>query len=265
MPKVRSISAFFPAYNDGGTIASMAVSALLTLQELVDDYEVIIIDDGSSDYTGWVIDELARRYERLRVIHHGKNCGYGGALRTGFASAQKDWVFYTDGDAQYDPRELKHLVAALEREGAPVDAVNGYKISRNDPLARIIIGRLYHHIVRLAFGFRLRDVDCDFRLIRRAALDRVTLCSDSGSICLELVKKLQDARMRFIEVPVHHYHRAYGRSQFFNLPRLWRTALQLMDLWWRLVIKKEHLQAAPVVPQALPVRGAPGPAKGDGA
>lgn len=264
MPKVRSISAFFPAYNDGGTIASMAVSALLTLQDLVDDYEVIVIDDGSSDYTPWILNELARRYERLHVIHHAKNRGYGGALRTGFANAQKEWVFYTDGDAQYDPRELKDLVAALERASGPADVVNGYKISRNDPLVRIIVGRLYHHIVKLAFGFHLRDVDCDFRLIRRSALDSVALHSDSGAICLELVKKLQDAQMRFVEVPVHHYHRAYGRSQFFNFPRLWRTGLQLADLWWRLVVKKEHLQAAPVPAQAVPAQEAAGRLERDG-
>ncbi len=247
MNKVRSISAFFPAYNDGGTIASMALSALLTLQELVDDYEVIVVNDGSADYTPWILDELARRYNRLRVIHHAKNRGYGGALKTGFAGAEKEWVFYTDGDAQYDPRELKALVAAVEQAAGPVDVVNGYKISRNDPLHRIIIGRLYHHIVRLAFGFRLRDVDCDFRLIRRSALEAIRLDSTSGAICLELVKKLQDAGAHFIEVPVHHFHRAYGRSQFFNFRRLWRTGLQLAGLWWQLVVKKEHLQRSTAV------------------
>lgn len=244
MNQVRSISAFFPAYNDGGTIASMVVSALLTLQELVDDYEVIVVDDGSSDYTGWLLDGLAHQYNRLRVIHHSRNRGYGGALRTGLANATKEWAFYTDGDAQYDPREMKDLVEAARREPGQVDVVNGFKISRNDPLHRIIIGRLYHHMVRLAFGFRLRDVDCDFRLIRRQILDNVHLESNSGTICLEMVKKMQDAGYRFIEVPVHHYHRAYGRSQFFNFPRLWRTAVQLSQLWLKLVVRKEHRRAA---------------------
>jgi hypothetical protein len=132
----------------------------------------------------------------------------------------------------------------LERAPRHVDVVNGYKISRNDPWYRILIGQLYHRIVRLAFGFRLRDVDCDFRLIRRSALDAIHLESNSGSICLELVKKLQDAGFAFLEVPVHHYHRAYGRSQFFNLRRLWRTATQLAGLWWRLVARREHLRAS---------------------
>lgn len=258
MNPVKSISAFFPAYNDGGTIASMVISAMLTLQDLVDDYEVIVVNDGSADYTAWILDELARRYDRLRVIHHSTNRGYGGALRTGFASAQKEWIFYTDGDAQYDPRELKHLVTALQETEGRVDVVNGYKISRNDPLHRIIIGRLYHWIVKFAFGFKLRDVDCDFRLIRRSVFDTIELESTSGAICLEMVKKMQDAGMVFREVPVHHYHRAYGKSQFFNFRRLWRTGVQLAILWWKLVWRKEHLRRVKPQPSgAEPSSAAP--------
>ncbi len=237
MEKLPSITAFFPAYNDGGTIASMVVTAITTLRQLTDDYEVIVVNDGSGDYTAEVLEELATRYPQLRVIHHPQNRGYGAALRTGFANASKEWVFYTDGDAQYDPHELTALVAAL-REG--VDVVNGYKIVRHDPLSRRIIGRLYHHFVRLIFGFKLRDVDCDFRLIRRSLFDAVRLESDSGTICLEMVKKFQDAGFVFAQVPVHHYHRQYGVSQFFNWRRLLRTARQLAVLWWKLVVRKEH-------------------------
>jgi glycosyltransferase involved in cell wall biosynthesis len=234
-----SISAFFPAYNDGGTIASMVLSALMVLRQLTDDYEVIVVNDGSKDYTPAILDELAERYpDKVRVIHHPKNRGYGGALKTGFAAATKDWIFYTDGDAQYDPRELKDLVEGL-RDG--VDVVNGYKIGRSDPWIRKVIGRVYHYTVKFLFGFKLRDVDCDFRLIRRDIFDRISLDSDHGTICLEMVKKMQDAGYRFAEVPVHHFHRAYGRSQFFNFPRLWRTARDLSQLWWKLVWKKEHL------------------------
>jgi glycosyltransferase involved in cell wall biosynthesis len=233
-----AISAFFPAYNDGGTIASMVLSALVTLRQLTDDYEVIVVNDGSTDYTPMVLDELARRYpQEVRVIHHPQNLGYGGALRTGFAAATKDWVFYTDGDAQYDPRELKDLVAALRND---VDVVNGFKIDRSDPLIRKVIGRIYHYTVKLLFGFKLRDVDCDFRLIRRKIFGTISLESDHGTICLEMVKKMQDAGYRFAEVPVHHFHRAYGRSQFFNFPRLWRTGTDLSKLWWKLVVRKEH-------------------------
>lgn len=236
-----SITAFFPAYNDGGTIASMVLSAILVLGELTDDYEVIVINDGSSDYTPEILDRLATDYECVRVIHHEHNRGYGGALRTGFANATKDWVFYTDGDAQYDVRDLRHLYTLLA-DG--VDMAQGYKISRNDPWYRKIIGRIYHHIVRLTFGLRLRDVDCDFRLIRREVFHRVHLTRSSGVICVELMKKIQDNGFVIVEGPVSHYHRAYGRSQFFNFRRIVRVGIDLVRLWVELVIKKEHLRPA---------------------
>lgn len=239
MTHPRTITAFFPAYNDGGTIASMVVSALMTLRQVTEEYEIIVVNDGSADYTAEVLEELATRYPELRVIHHPRNRGYGAALRTGFAAAAKEWVFYTDGDAQYDPRELTTLLNALD---SGIDVVNGYKIVRNDPISRRVIGRLYHHFVRVAFGFNLRDVDCDFRLIRCSALSGIELESETGTICLEMVKKLQDAGCVFAEVPVHHFHRQYGASQFFNWRRLLRTGRHLAILWWKLIIRKDHLR-----------------------
>jgi len=240
-PLVSSISAVFPAYNDGGTIASMVTAALLALRQVTDDYEIIVTNDGSRDYTGQVLDELTVRYPELRVIHHPANQGYGAALKTGFAAATKDWVFYTDGDAQYNPLELVDLARAL-RPG--VDAVNGYKLARNDSLLRIVIGKAYHHLVALMFGIRIRDVDCDFRLIPRKVLTEIELESVSGAICLELVKKIQDLGYVFAEVPVHHYSRKYGTSQFFSPWRILRTFRQLGGLYWKLVVRKEHLRGA---------------------
>jgi len=252
--RLSSISAVFPAFNDGGTIPSMVLTALMALRQVTDDYEIIVVNDGSQDYTRDVLEELKSRYPELRVIHHDRNRGYGAALRTGFAAATKEWVFYTDGDAQYNPLEMVRLVEAL-KEG--VDVVNGYKIVRHDPISRRIIGRLYHHFVKLTFGFKLRDVDCDFRLIRRALFDQIELESDSGTICLEMVKKFQDAGYVFAEVPVHHYHRQYGVSQFFNWRRLLRTARQLAILWWKLVVRKEHLrQVSQRKPLSSPLRDA---------
>jgi glycosyltransferase involved in cell wall biosynthesis len=237
--RISSLSAVFPAYNDAGTIPSMVLTALIALRQVTDDYEVIVTNDGSSDHTAAVLKEMAERYPELRVIHHARNRGYGMALRTGFAAAAKEWVFYTDGDAQYNPLELVSLVDSLQ-DG--IDIVNGYKISRNDPLHRKIIGRVYHHFVKIVFGFKLKDVDCDFRLIRRSIFNEVRLESETGSICLEMVKKFQDAGYVFAEVPVSHYHRQYGKSQFFNFPRLWRTFIHVIQLWWKLVIQKEHLK-----------------------
>ena len=246
--KLPSVSAVFPAYNDAGTIPSMVICAMRTLPLITDDYEVVVVNDGSADHTAEVLNELARLYPKhLRVIHHLKNRGYGGALHSGFMAAEKEWVFYTDGDAQYDAREMTRLADAWQVEmeaDRPVQVVNGYKISRSDPLYRTVIGRVYHHVVRLMFGFKLRDVDCDFRLIQRDLFSKVTLESKSGTICLEMVKKFQDLGCRFVEVPVNHFHRAYGRSQFFNFRRLWRTGVDVGRLWVKLVVRKEHLKGA---------------------
>jgi glycosyltransferase involved in cell wall biosynthesis len=234
------LSVFFPAYNDAGTIASLVITSVKVAATLTDDYEVIVINDGSQDDTAKILDELARIYpDHVRVIHHPQNRGYGGALRSGFAAATKDLVFYTDGDAQYDPAEMAVLWPKITDD---VDWVNGWKISRSDPAHRIVIGRLYHHYVKTLFGLKVRDVDCDFRLMRRKIFDVVRLEKDSGVICLEMMKKFQDAGFRVAEQPVHHYHRAHGQSQFFNFPRVVRTLIDVHKLWWQLVVRRDHLK-----------------------
>ncbi len=208
MKNKPSITVFFPCYNDAGTIASMIIMTFCVLRQLSDDYEVIVVNDDSHDHSQEILEELRSKYPKLRIIRHEENKGYGGALKSGFANASKDFVFYTDGDAQYNVKEIVSLVSAMDRD---VDMVNGYKITRSDPLLRIIIGRLYHWIVKIAFGIRLKDIDCDFRLMRKSVLDKVKLESNTGVICVELIKKIQSAGFRIKQVPVHHYHRAYGK------------------------------------------------------
>ena len=239
--KPIGLSVFFPAYNDSGTIASMVIRAVQVASTLTPDYEVIVINDGSKDATPLLLDELARLYPgHVKIVHHEQNRGYGGALRTGFATATKDLVFYTDGDAQYDPAEMRLLWEQVRPE---IDWVNGFKISRSDPVHRIVIGRVYHHLVKLLFGFKVRDVDCDFRMIRRRVFEIVRLEKNSGVICLEMMKKFHDAGFRVAEVPVHHFHRAYGKSQFFNFRRIVKTGVDVFRLWWSLVVRKDHLKA----------------------
>src|SRR5919202_5237106 len=125
--KAAGLSVFFPAYNDSGTIASMVIRAVQAASEVTPDYEIVVVNDGSADATPEIVDELARTYTHVRAVHHAKNRGYGGALQTGFRSATKEFIFYTDGDAQYDPGELAVLWPKMTVDA---DLVNGYKISR---------------------------------------------------------------------------------------------------------------------------------------
>ena len=243
-----SLSVCFPAYNDSGTIASLVLNALKTASKLAPNYEVIVVNDGSTDSTAQLLDTLASVYPELRIVTHQSNRGYGAALRSGFSVASKDVIFYTDGDAQYDPTEMELL---WDQMGPGVDLVNGYKISRSDPWHRIFIGRLYHYIVKILFGLVVRDVDCDFRMMRRIIFDTVRLEKDSGVICLEMMKKIQDAGFKIVEVPVHHYHRAFGQSQFFNVSRIYRTAIDVMKLWFVLVVRGAHRQPAHAAADAV--------------
>jgi glycosyltransferase involved in cell wall biosynthesis len=180
MLKLPSLTIFYPCYNDGGTIATMIIRGIQIGQMVAEDYEILVINDGSQDDSYLILEEMVRLYSgKVRVIHEEHPSGYGGVLRKGFAQAKKDWIFYTDGDAQYDPRELQVLVESLHSD---VDMVNGYKIKRHDPLHRVWIGLAYQYFVKIIFGLVIRDVDCDFRLLRRAIFDRVHLESKSGTI-----------------------------------------------------------------------------------
>src|SRR5262249_49185570 len=156
---------FFPAYNDAPAIAKLVDKAFEILDRSAPDFEVIVINDGSRDNTADVLAGLRQRYgERFRVITHPENRGYGAALRSGFAAALQDFVFYTDGDGQYDVGDLPAL---LDRVEPDVGLVNGYKLERRDPWHRTAIGNIYNRFAKLVFRIRLRDIDCDFRLIRR--------------------------------------------------------------------------------------------------
>jgi glycosyltransferase involved in cell wall biosynthesis len=249
-----SISIFFPFLNDWGTVGSLVALSIAIVSKLTDDWEVVIIDDGSQisdkDALKSIINVINKeqitdnrqqitKLNKVRIVHHEKNRGYGGALRSGFAASSKDLVFYTDCDAQYDPRELIKL---YEKMADNIVLVNGYKIKRHDPLHRIVAGRIYHHFVRFAFRLPIRDTDCDFRLIRKEVFNKVKLFENTGTICVELVKKIDHFYPgKITEVPVNHFWRTSGRSQFFNFQRLFKTGVNLLKLWWRLMVKQDYL------------------------
>lgn len=240
-----SLSVFFPAYNDAECLPDLLERTFEVLPRLTSEYEVVVVNDGSEDGTAQVLEALVSRYKPyLRTVTHTVNCGYGAALRSGFAACTKDLVFYTDGDGQYDVRDLAQLWTKL-RPG--VDLVNGYKLNRADNYLRRLIGKLYNRVVRSMFDLKVRDVDCDFRLMRRSLLDRIELHSDSGSICVELILKIQSLSRTIEEVGVHHYPRLHGRSQFFRVRSLLSTLRQLTALY----SLRSREAAQPVVSQQV--------------
>ena len=231
---VASVSAMFPCYNDALTIESLVDQVHAALSPLVAHVEVIVVNDGSSDGSGELLDGMVIARPWLRVVHHDRNRGYGQALISGFTAARHEWIFYTDGDAQYDALEAADLVPLAT---CAVDVVQGYKVGRGDPWYRKMIGRVYHHVVKLMFGLRVRDTDCDFRLFRRTLFTEQPLTSTSGVICVEMMYRFQHAGARFVEAPVHHYFRPHGKSQFFRLPAIGRSGVQLLAFWWRVVVR----------------------------
>jgi glycosyltransferase involved in cell wall biosynthesis len=228
-----SLTAFFPAYNDAHTIESIVRTVADEMRKVTDDFEVLVVNDGSLDNTKAILDKLQTELPFLRVIHHEHNQGYGAALISGFTNASKDVIFYTDGDGQYDVRELHNLLAELK---PGVDLVNGYKVKRADTWYRIWIGECYRHAMRMAFRLTIRDVDCDFRLFRRHIFETISLESRSGVICVEMAKKFERAGFRMAETPVSHYPRLHGRSEFFRVRHLTHTFRGLLHIWWNLVL-----------------------------
>ena len=224
----KSISVFFPCYNDAKSIGRLVLDAQKTLSTIVNDWEIIVVNDGSTDESAAVLAKLVRAVPRLRIISHERNKGYGAALRSGFAAASKSLIFYTDGDGQYDVRELSTLLPLMTVD---TDFVNGIKINRKDPTYRVVLGNWYGFIARWIFWLPIYDVDCDFRLIRRSIIRKISLVSNSGAICVELVKKSQLAGARFRQVSVHHYERKFGTSRFFRISALIQTFGEIIMLW----------------------------------
>jgi len=237
-----SLSIFFPCYNDKGTIGTLVLEAKQVAEKLTNDFEIIVIDDGSTDGSRELLRSLQNEVHQLRLVFHKKNKGYGATLRSGFKASVKDLIFYTDGDGQYDVKELPLLWKKMSKD---IDIVNGYKIKRSDPMHRIIVGAIYQYIMKLAFSLPIKDPDCDYRLIRKRVFEKVNLKSNTGTITIELVKKIQQAGFKFTQVGVHHYFRTYGKSQFFNFSRVIKTLYKLIILWFELIIfskkNKENL------------------------
>lgn len=203
-----SLSVFFPAYHDEENIGKVAASAVEVLEELGCEYEVIIVHDGSPDRTGEVADGLARRYPGVRVIHHERNLGYGAALKTGFTNARNEYIFYTDGDNQFDVRDLRKFVALVGLS----DLVIGFRNRKRYSLYRKVTSFTYNLVLQVLFDLPYRDVDCAFKLVPKSLIDGIRIDSADAFIDAELLIKAQQRGMSITEIGVSHYDREAGAS-----------------------------------------------------
>ena len=224
-----SISLFYPMYNEIGHIESMTSKALSVLEQLTDDFELLIIDDGSSDGSEKIADAFAQRDSRIRVIHHAGNKGYGQALRTGFANASKDIVVYTDCD---EPVDLNRLIEAVPHM-AHNDMVIGYRLSRCEGWRRFVYSKGYNFLVSVLFGVHVRDINFSFKLIRHSALQKLRLSAGSAFIDGELLAEAALNRLTIHEMPIEYQLRKYGVSNFNNLRAATYTFEEIGAYWQR--------------------------------
>jgi glycosyltransferase involved in cell wall biosynthesis len=225
-----SISVFFPCYNEQENVGRTVEKALDVLEKLNADFEVIIVDDGSSDDTGRIADEIAGRDGRVRVVHHRRNLGYGAALQSGFKAATKELVFYTDGDGQFDISEMPPLLRLMER----YDIVSCYRLNRRDPIIRKINGWCWTRLVCLLFGLKIRDIDCAFKLYKRQMFDKIELSSTGALIDAEILARAVRKGYCITQKGVHHYPRTAGKQSGANVRVIIRAFKELFKLQSRI-------------------------------
>ncbi|OHB81338.1 MAG: cell wall biosynthesis glycosyltransferase [Planctomycetes bacterium RBG_19FT_COMBO_48_8] len=225
-----SISVFFPCYNEQENVGRTVEKALEVMQQLNADFEVIIVDDGSSDGTGRIADEIAGRDGRVKVVHHEGNHGYGAALQSGFKAATKELVFYTDGDGQFDINEMPPLLRLMEQ----YDIVSCYRMNRRDSIIRKINGWCWTKLVCLMFGLKIRDIDCAFKLYKREIFDKIELSSTGALIDAEILARAARKGYRITQKGVHHYPRTAGEQSGANLRVILRAFEELFKLQRRI-------------------------------
>ncbi len=239
--RVSSLTIFFPFFNDGGTVPAAVDMAFEIGKQLAEDLEVIAIDGGvSKDDTSNQITLMKERHPELKVMDCTTNTEGYAVIKKGFAAASKNWVFYTDGDLQYDLRDLQALISV--QKSTQADVVNGYRQVQEDQCTRRIASAMYRPISRFFFGLPIQDGHCDFRLIRTACLKNFSLEGQNGSVVIELIKKLQWTGACFAESPVTHRKRNYGASNYNDFQLFRERAINDFHLFFRLSKMKELLK-----------------------
>lgn len=211
--KLSSLSVFFPCFNEEKNVPIMINQALKILPELAKKFEIIVINDGSTDQTRLVAEKLAKQYPQVRLVNHQQNQGYGATVRTGFAACRYDWIFFTDGDAQFDLKELKSFVAHTQ----DYQVILGFRKQRADGFKRALFAKMYKFYIDILFRVHVKDVDCAFKLIKADVIKDLEFLSNGAFISSELLYKLKKKKAQFKQLPVNHYQRQHGKSTGANL------------------------------------------------
>jgi len=225
--RLSGLSVFLPSHNEEGNVERVVKGFAAELPSVADDYEIIVVNDGSRDRTGEIADRLAAADRHVKVVHHPVNRGYGGAVISGVRAATMPFVLLCDGDGQFDPRDIALLAAKMPQ----CDVVVGRRVARADPLMRRINGKAWTTLMRLIFGIRISDIDCGFKMIRRDFLEGLVLRAQGAMISTELMARMTARGARVDEVAVRHMPRVAGEQSGANLKVIMRAFRELGPLY----------------------------------
>ncbi|MFZ5366012.1 MAG: glycosyltransferase family 2 protein [Patescibacteria group bacterium] len=231
MEKLPELSVFFPAYNEEKNIKETVSKATKILPKIASKYEIIIVDDGSTDKTGEIADKIAKDNKSVRVVHHHPNRGYGAALKSGFSKSRYSWVAFTDADGQFDFSEIENFLPLTRK----ADLILGYRIKRADSIVRRIYTFGWFAIARLLLGLDVKDYSCGFKLIKKEVFEAVQPLEGEEKVTqIELLVKAERLGFKFAEVGVSHYPRKFGQQTGANLKVVAKSIIDLVKLWQKL-------------------------------
>lgn len=232
--KIDSLSVFFPTYNEEKTIQDTVIKAKNVLEKIVNKWEIIVVNDGSTDRTAETVEKIIQDDSRVRIITHSPNRGYGAALKTGFYNSRYSWIAFTDSDGQFDFKEITEFIKKQEETRA--DLVIGYYLERKVSFGKKITSRMWEFLVNLLFGLKIKDIDCGFKLISKEVIDKIPkLESERGAfISSELLIKAKKSGFKIAEIGVTHYPRKAGKGTGRNLNVVIKSFIDLIKLWRKL-------------------------------
>ena len=227
-----SLSVFFPTFNEEENIATSIQNALTVLtKELTGGtlaaFEVVVVDDGSTDHTRDIVRKMAMSEPRIRLVEHTANQGHGAAIETGLRSGAYEYVFFTDADLQFDITELSAFINATTE----ADVVIGYRLKRQDPFMRLVNSKVWNFLTRTCLGLRVKDTNCAFKLFKKSVIQDIAITSGGAMTTIELLYHLQKRGVKILELPVTHYCRVAGSPTGAKLSTVWRALSEFVRFW----------------------------------